>query len=90
MILDSSGHQISGQPSAEPSRQVEIVRSVSFKLNLGGYQSMDFFCSRKEQCGKDEADTVSADLYEWCYEQVLDAAKEVQRVQAAKAAKTQQ
>ena len=33
----------------------------------------------------DEADQVSTDLYEWCYEEVMKAANEVRRKQAQKA-----
>jgi hypothetical protein len=67
-----------------PSKTIEIARSFSFKLNLGNYQSCDFFTSRKEVCLADEADTVSADIFEWCYEQVMEEVKEVKRKQAAK------
>ena len=48
---------------------VEVVRSCCFKLNLGNYQSMDFFCSQKAQCLPDEVDLVSTDLYEWCFQE---------------------
>ena len=64
----------------------EVVRSVSFKLNLGNYQSMDFFCSQKAQCAADEADSVSVDLYDWCYEKVMASVKDVQAKQARKQA----
>ena len=87
MLLGPDGRTVTGvQPSA---KVVEVVRSVAFKLNLGNYQSMDFFCSQKAQCPADEVDAVSADLYDWCYEQVMDSVKDVQRKQAAKAAREQ-
>ncbi len=70
----------------EPARTVEVVRSVSFKLNLGNYQSMDFFCSQKAQCPADEVDSVSADLYDWCYDQVMASVRDVQAKQAKKQA----
>src|SRR6185503_1139149 len=72
-----------GKPNA-PKKQVEIVRSVSFKLNLGNYQSMDFFCSQKAQCEAIDAGQVSADLYEWCYEQVMESVRDVKAKQAKK------
>ena len=87
MLLDAEGKPI-GEALPErpkPSGIVEVVRSVSFKLNLGNYQSMDFFASQKAQCLPDEADQVSTDLYEWCYDQVMASANEVRRKQAAKA-----
>jgi len=64
----------------------EVVRSVSFKLNLGNYQSMDFFCSQKAQCDRDEVDSVSTDLYDWCYDQVMASVKGVKEKQARKEA----
>ncbi len=93
MILDANGnayeapktHPLSTPATVQP-RMVEIVRSVSFKLNLGNYQSMDFFCSQKAQCAPDMADEVSVDLYDWCYDQVMDSVREVQKKQAAKIA----
>lgn len=81
-LYGPDGQPISGKPS--PAKQVEIVRSVSFKLNLGDYQSMDFFCSQKAQCEESEASQVSADLYEWCYDQVMESVREVKAKQAAK------
>lgn len=83
MILDASGKPAAGEP-AIPGRMVEVVRSVSFKLNLGNYQSMDFFCSQKAQCEPGMADEVSTDLYDWCYAQVMDSVREVKQKQADK------
>ena len=87
MLVGPDGRTITG--AVPDTRMVEVVRSVAFKLNLGNYQSMDFFCSQKAQCLADEVDAVSADLYDWCYDQVMDAVKDVQRKQAAKAAREQ-
>lgn len=81
-ILGPDGRTVTGR---EPdTRMVEVVRSVSFKLNLGNYQSMDFFCSQKAQCPADEVNAVSADLYDWCYDQVMDSVRDVKRKQAAR------
>ncbi len=82
MILGPDAKPLDGTQPEPPARQVEIVRSVSFKLNLGNYQSMDFFCSQKAACDPDDADTTSADLYEWCYEQVMESVREVKATQA--------
>ena len=84
MLYDAKGTPLAPE-RPKPSGIVEVVRSVSFKLNLGNYQSMDFFCSQKAQCLPEEVDAVSADLYEWCYEEVMKSANEVRRKQAAKA-----
>lgn len=78
-----------GKPlaGAEPTgNRVEITRSISFKLNLGNYQSMDFFCSQKAQCDAAEADQTAADLSEWCYDQVMQDVAKVKSIQARKEA----
>ena len=87
MLVDASGKPVGDSlpERAKPSGVVEVVRSCSFKLNLGNYQSMDFFCSQKAQCLPDEVDQVSADLYEWSYDEVMKSANEVRRKQAQKA-----
>ena len=86
MLFDADGKPVGDElpERPKPSGVVEVVRSVSFKLNLGNYQSMDFFCSQKAQCLPDEVDAVSADLYEWCYDQVMSSVKEVKAIQARK------
>ena len=86
MLLGPNGKPTGGAP--EQAKAVEVVRSVSFKLNLGNYQSMDFFASQKAQCQADEVDVVSADLYEWCYDQVMDSVRDIQKKQAMKAARS--
>ncbi len=62
----------------KPSGVVEVVRSFSFKKNLGNYQSCDFFASQKAQCLPEEATEVSTDLYEWCMDQVMTSVREVE------------
>ena len=86
MLFDAEGKPVGDAlpDRPKPSGIVEVVRSVSFKLNLGNYQSFDFFCSQKAQCLPEEADQVSADLYEWCYDQVMASVKEVKAIQARK------
>ncbi len=70
--------------------QSEVVRSVSFTLNLGNYQNMTFFCSQKAQCQPDEVTQVSTDLYDWCYAQVMESVRDVQAKQAKKQALMEQ
>jgi hypothetical protein len=50
---------------------IEIARSFSFKLNMGNYESRDFFCSQKAECRMDEADRVAEQLHAFCKSQVL-------------------
>lgn len=85
MILGPDSKPLDGS-TPEPEHRIEIVRSFSFKLNLGNYQSADFFCSRKEQCSADNVDEISTSIYEWCYDEVMASVKEVKVLQAQKIA----
>lgn len=55
------------------SGRVEIVRSFSYKLNAGHYESRDFFCSQKAECEAEDAEATSELLYEFCKREVLRA-----------------
>ncbi len=55
---------------------VEIARSFSFKLNVGNYESRDFFCSQKRECKASEAEAVSEALYVFCAKEVMRAVKD--------------
>lgn len=50
---------------------VEIARSFSYKLNVGNYESRDFFCSQKAECSIEDAERVGELLYEFCKKAVL-------------------
>jgi hypothetical protein len=56
-----------------PTPTVEVVRSFSWKLNVGNYESRDFFCSQKAECPASEAAEVSEHLHAFCKSQVLKA-----------------
>jgi hypothetical protein len=84
MLIGPDGRPVTQQEPEPVERMVEIVRSVCFKLNLGNYQSMDFLCSQKARCPASEVDSTSADLYEWCYKQVMDSVRDVRAKQAEK------
>lgn len=58
------------------NRMVEVVRSFSYKLNCGNYESRDFFCSQKAECKAADAGTVSEALYQFCKSQVLASVRE--------------
>lgn len=60
---------------ARISGEVEIVRSFSYKLNAGNYESRDFFASQKATCPIEDAEQVSEMLYEFCKAQVLSNVK---------------
>ena len=57
----------------KPSNLVEVVRSFSYKLNCGNYESRDFFCSQKAECRAEDAEEVSDLVHRFCKEQVLKA-----------------
>jgi hypothetical protein len=59
---------------------IEVTRSFSFKLNIGNYQSLDFFCSEKAECLESERDTKSQALYSFCKAEVMRAVQEACRV----------
>lgn len=61
------------------SPRTEIVRSFSFKLNTGNYQSVDFFCSQKSECSLDDAADVGVALYEFCKAQVMQSVAEYRK-----------
>jgi hypothetical protein len=54
---------------------VEITRSFTYKLNLGNYQTADFFCSQKAEVPEKEAKQKSKELYKFCAYEVLMAVK---------------
>ncbi len=58
--------------------RVEIARSCSRKLNIGNYESVDFFCSQKVECDADEAAEIAPLVHAFCKKQVLDAVQQYQ------------
>lgn len=73
-------------PSARSGVRVEICRSFSFKLNLGNYQSADFFMSQKSECAEEDAEVVSEGLYQFCKRETLKAVREFQEESQRRAA----
>ena len=49
---------------------VEIARSFSFKMNLGNFENIDFFCSQKAEVPIEEAEQKSEELYLFCKREV--------------------
>lgn len=59
------------EPGDAPSpRLTEITRSFSFKLNVGNYESRDFFCSRKMEVPEEKAAEYSEELHRFCMDEV--------------------
>lgn len=77
VLFDADGNPLAVERE-QTGRMVEVVRSFSFKLNLGNYQSCDFFCSEKSLCAEHEAEDLSAALYEFCRSEVMKSVKAVQ------------
>lgn len=65
---------------------IEIVRSFSYKLNVGNYESRDFFASQKAECRPQDAERVSQALHDFCKRQVLEAVRQYQAETRGKAA----
>jgi hypothetical protein len=70
---------VDGKEYALPSRSstpVKITRSFSYKLNVGNYESRDFFCSHSSECDSSQADEVAADSRQFCIDKVLESVGE--------------
>lgn len=65
--------------AARVSGQVEICRSFAYKLNVGNYESRDFFASMKGFCDATDAEVISQQLYEFCEAQVLGEVRDYRR-----------
>lgn len=61
---------------AKAEGRVEVVRSFSYKLNVGNYESRDFFCSAKAQCDAAEMEEVGVGLDDFVQDQVLTSVKQ--------------
>jgi hypothetical protein len=59
--------------------KIEIARSFSFKLNIGNYQSADFFCSAKKEVRESDYLLESEALYQFCKLQVVKDVNEYKR-----------
>ena len=64
------------QDDPRHARRMEVVRSFSRKINLGNYESADFFCSARSECAVEDQAEVAASLYLFCRNTVLREAKE--------------
>jgi len=53
------------------NKLTEIARSFAYKLNIGNYQSADFFCSQKMEVPVEEAEETSKQLFHFCKSMVM-------------------
>lgn len=61
------------KPAARVVGRVTICRSFAYKLNAGGYESRDFFCSQSAECDAEDAAEISERVYQFCKAQVMRA-----------------
>ena len=57
---------------------VEIARSFSRKINLGNYETADFFCSEKAEVPEKDAEKTSEALYSFCESEVMKSVADFQ------------
>ena len=57
-------------------KKIEIVRSYSQKVNIGNYQTLDFFCSAKAEVAEDESLEISKSLNAFCRQEVAKSIAE--------------
>lgn len=50
---------------------MEIVKSLTVKVNLGDYQNASYFCSIKDECEEDDLEAVGEKLRDYCKKQIL-------------------
>lgn len=71
-----------GRATLPPGTMTEIARSFSYKLNVGNYESRDFFASMKSECRIEDAEDISDRLYSFVRSQVMKAVNDYMAVQA--------
>ncbi len=65
-------------------KTIEVCRSFSQKVNLGNYETCDFFCSAKAEVAEKDFETTSAELFERCYNEVMGSILEFKAKQDTK------
>lgn len=49
---------------------MEVAKSVSLKINIGNFQSVDLFCSVKADATAETAEKVGAELHKFCVKEI--------------------
>jgi hypothetical protein len=65
----------------KPDDVIEVCRSFAFKLNVGNYESRDFFCSAKLGVESPRAEAVSAILATFCRSEVMKTVDDYKRAE---------
>jgi len=89
MLVDQFGRPLEFS-APEPTGHVSITRSFSMKLNLGNYESADFFASHRAECAPSDAEEISRSLDEFCKDQVLESIKDFKLRRARRDAEREQ
>ena len=58
---------------------IEITRSFVWKISSSKYETIDFFCSRKEKCLKKDAKKTSKELHLFCKNEVINSVKDYKK-----------
>ena len=91
MLIDANGKPISG--ATEPAQlppTISITRSFSMKLNLGNYESADFFASQRAECPAEMAAETSRDLDQFCMDEVAESIRSFKERRRRKEAEREQ
>ncbi len=67
--------------------KIEIARSFSRKKNLGNYETMDFFCSAKQEVSMSSAQSTSKYLDTLCQQEVGKSIREFNQPEEIKKVK---
>ena len=67
-----------------PPLATEITRSFSYKLNVGNYESRDFFCSQKSYAKTGDEERVSEALYSFCKNEVIKSINQFRKADMKK------
>lgn len=73
MLIDANGKPLSGATEPAQLPLISITRSFSAKVNLGNYESADFFASQRAECPAEMAAEVSRDLDQFCMDEVAES-----------------
>jgi len=69
---------------------VEICASFSYKLNLGNYQTADFFCSQKAETLSSKAVKTYEALHDFCREMVIKSVNKYKTANAVQVVKKEE
>jgi hypothetical protein len=90
MLYDASERPVTAPEPAPGTAMISICRSFSMKLNLGNYESADFFASQRAECPAECAEEVSRDLDQFCMDEVAESIRTFKERRRRKEAEREQ